>query len=173
MLMLLAFSITSYAQQQGMENQTVINGNLSDNELSRFRTEYINELNRQRSFPLIFRLQSKTNFSQAENDAAMRNAFALQLRNVLPNYVPFAIAPPYSSFAGVGAENPWSGSTPYRYNGNIMIYPNDPTRGYVRMAVGSCASMLGGYTNSAFFNQWNHFSMPFGVYQSPFTIRAW
>jgi|GEM_PF-5979872 len=143
----------------------------SEVELSQMRAKYLQQLNKQAPQP-IGRVQSNSAFAQLNAENAAQNSFKLQLKTVLPNYVPFTIAPPNSALAGIGVDNPWNGSIPYRYNGNILIYPNDPTNGWARVTMGTLGNMLGymvpGIQANPLWYGYNSFTSPFGYYNTPF-----
>lgn len=155
----------------GLQAQVQPDKNYSDVELSQMRTRYLQELNKQAPQP-IGRVIHNSSFAQLNAENAQQNSFKLQLKTVLPNYVPFTIAPPNSAIAGLGVDNPWSGSIPYRYNGNILIYPNDPSNGWGRAGVGMLANMMGnfipGVASNPLWSRYNAFSSPFGFYNTPF-----
>lgn len=146
-LLLLAIHIgihtACFSQSQGnTETSSQASKAPSAEELSDFRSKYIEQLYRSQ-YGSIMRRQNpfitQTNWS---SDAAWNQRMnSLQLMTAEPGYVPFTIAPPGSGLAGL-FTNPLDGGMPMRMgDSNILIYPNDPTNGFIRRGMGWGAAM--------------------------------
>jgi hypothetical protein len=130
---------------QTAENNPAVSKAPTAEELSDFRSKYIEQLYRSQYGSVMRRQNPFITQTAWSSDAAWNHRInSLQLMTAEPGYVPFTIAPPGSAIAGL-FTNPLDGGMPMRMgDSNILIYPNDPTNGFVRRGMGWGACMWPG-----------------------------